>query len=352
MPTTPYPYPAPSSVADQSPASILSLVLNDSAADLRITGARTLANLAARNRVRSVSQTNMDWPVRFSGATTGVAPVETDTSKTETDKVAPATLRVGRQKVFANRPISRIAIEEAASRAPGDLRNLFAEEVNSAVLEIARKLNRLIYQGDGTLANAEVFGLASVLNNTVAYAGIDPATYPEWKAIKIANAGTARAFTRRLMLDHGVIYGNLERNYDMVVMSPLTAAKYQEIFDTLAGANSIAHREEGNALVRADLGHGGRAFNGMPIIEDPVCPDGQMLTLDSSQISMPCFTVGNDPQRPISNIAVNTAIGVPIHIAELPSSNSLYRYFEFYVMPQLQVRDRSAVGGIFDLLTA
>lgn len=348
---TPYDYPSPSSEADQLPANILSRVLDAQAADLRITGARTLANFAARNMVRSVSSTTLDWPARFAGATTGTAPVETDTSKTETDKVTDANLRVGRYKVFANRPISRIAIEEARSRAPGELRNLFAEELKSAVMEIARRMNRLIYLGLGSPADAEFYGLAAVLNNTAPYATIDPLVWPEWQAIKLENGGTNRPFTRRMMLDHGIVYGNLERAYDMVVASPTTAAKYQEIFDTLAGAQSLPNRTEANALKAADLGHGGRYFQGIPIIEDPVCPDGRILTIDSSQLSMPCFTVGNDPQRPISNIAINTAVGIPIHIAELPSSNSLYRFFELYVMPQMQVRDRSAVGGIFDITT-
>jgi hypothetical protein len=426
-----------------TPVEALNKILDNRVASTRITGTRTLSNMALAGRVVEVRKTNIDWPVVLGGEVASVGSVDADTTGTASADTKACNLKIGGYRIFHLFDLSRVAIQEARSVGPGELSNLFGTTLDIGINAIARKLNGYIYTGLGQTAQAEVVGLGAVLDNGATYATIDPATYDSWKAIvlrgssrvltvgTVANSAaytvtfggvaltytsdanatedeilqglydvilaseaaqylkvspvldltgntitlllnnpevtisvtgnltlgsvvtTKRDITRALMLDLDQRVAMYEQMYDTVLTHPAIARKYTEVFDTLgiqSGA-SLIDRRELRGLPAADLGHGGRYFNGYPIIEDPQCLRDSMITLDMNQVMLKCFLLDNSPANPdaISGVAINRAYGIPIHIAELPSSNSAKRTFEMYVMPQLQVMNRQAVQAIRDL---
>lgn len=331
-----------------TPIEALNKVVEDRVAKAKLTGFRTLANLAEKGRISTVRKTNLDWDVEVGGAAAAWEAVTANGSATATDDVVPANLRVGTHRVKHQFNISKIAMQEAAVLAPEELANLLGAHTDRAVNAIMRKINIALYQGDGTAAFGNVIGLETVANNTLVYAGISPVTYPSWSALRNTNA-TPRAFTRDIMLDVDQLVAEQESMYDFVATTPALSKSYVKVFDTLAGNQSVMQSpEDGKTLPSVDLGHSGRYYNGYPIVEDPQATAGSIWLLNMMDVTLHCFELGINPEG-LGQHSINSSYGLPIHIAELPSSNSAVRTFEFFVLPQLQVYNRKSVIRIDQL---
>lgn len=331
-----------------TPIEALNKVVEDRVAKAKLTGFRTLANLAEKGRINTVRKTNLDWDVEVGGAAATWEAVTVNGSATATDDVVPANLRVGTHRVKHQFNISKIAMQEAATLAPEELANLLGAHTDRAVNAIMRKLNTALYAGDGTATFGNVIGLEAIADNTLSYAGINPVTYPSWSALRNTNA-TPRAFTRDIMLDVDQLVAEQESMYDFVATTPALSKSYVKVFDTLAGDQAVMQSpDDGRTLPSVDLGHSGRYYNGYPIVEDPQATAGSIWLLNMMDITVHCFELGVNPDG-MGQHAINTNYGLPIHIAELPSSNSAVRTFEFFVLPQLQCYNRKSVIRIDQL---
>ncbi len=324
-----------------TPVEAMNRIMEDRVASTVIMGARTLSAMAQRDRIIETTKSTIDWDVELGASDTGVGLVTDDTTDSNGTSAEALQLRIGQYRIFHRIKVSRVQIQEAAAVAPADLSNLLGTRIDRAINAIARRTNQLIHTGAGTAADAGVVGLTAALDDTAGYAGL---TNAAWRPIVNKNA-TARPFTRQLMLAFDTQVELEEYGYDTIVMNPNTIQKYRELFDSIAGGASVPDVEEAQGLKRADLGHGGVAYNGFPVISDPACPTGAIRLLNLSDISLYAYVFTNTNGR----IAVNRSYGLPIHIAELPSSNSAVMLFELYAMPQLQVFNRKGAMAITNL---
>lgn len=334
-----------------TPIEVLNRIVEDRVAKTSLTTATTLQALYANGRLKTKTNTSIDWDAEVGGGAVAIEPVTQDGLETATDNVVPANLRIGRYRVKHQFSISRIAIAEAATRAPGELADLFNAQVDRGLTRIFREVNRLIYQGDGTAASGEFIGFNKIHDDTFAYAGISPVTYPVWKTLKLTGspAGTARALTKNLLLDLEELLTMNESNYNLIVCSPNTGKKYNQLFDTVAGGVST---DASMQAKQVDLGHGRRTYNGAIILEDPQAPNGVMHFINTNDVDLFSFKIANNP-TPMSQteyqVASTNAYGLNVNIAELPSNNSAVRKFEIFTLPQLRVYNRKSLAAIQDI---
>lgn len=334
-----------------TPIEVLSKIVEDRVATTAFTSASTLRALYAAGRTKTKTNTTIDWDVAMGNGATAIEPVTQDGADTATGDVVPANLRIGRYRIKHQFPISRIAIAEAATRAPGELQDLFNAHVDRGLNEMFRRVNTLIHTGDGTAASGEFIGLSAIANNSLNYAGINVATYPAWKALRLDGTpvGTARPLAKSLLLDLQEMLTMNESGFDLIVCSPNTAKKYNALYDGINGGIQV-----NNALPnkQVDLGNGTRTYNGRPIIEDPQAANGIMWFLNSQDIDLFSFDMSTSP-KPMSQtefqVATVNAYGLNINIAELPSNNSAVRRFEIFTLPQMRVYNRKSVACISDL---
>ncbi len=331
-----------------SPLEALNKVVEDRVASTTLTSAITLQTLAAAGRVKTKTNTTIDWDVDMDGTTVAIEPVTADGANNQVANVVPAQLRIGRFRVKHQFPISRVEIAEAATRAPGELRDLFNAHVDRGLNKIFREVNRLIFQGDGTAASGEFVGLSKIHDDTYNYAGLSSTTYPLWKTLKLTGtpAGTARAITKNLLLDLEEMIQVNESSYNLILTSPNTAKKYNQLFDTIAGG---INTDASMAAKQVDLGHGRRTYNGSLILEDPMAPNGQIHFINTQDVDLFSFSMGAVQPQSQSEFKVTSAYGLNIHVAELPSNNSAVQRFEMFVLPQMRVFNKKSIAAIMDI---
>lgn len=333
-----------------TPSEALNLIFDARVTDARVRYARTLSNLINMGKIRSISKTTIDWDVRFSGTTSKREAVTADVTPDTGSNTAPANLRIGRYRHSHTFDISTVAIAEAAVRAPGELKNLFAETIDDALSVLFRDINDAIWLGDGTAASNEVVGMMRILDNTLPYANINPATWDEWKAIINTN-GTPRPFSRSIMLSMDEQMDRLEEDYDVVFMNPSMITSYKALFDTLGGAAALPNSRAEMTLPNADLGHGNAYYNGRTIVSEPKCPVGTIVLLDSSELDLFIFDTPteNDVNPSKGGEVINTAYGLPFRIKQMNSNNPDSMRFNIRAMAQLRLRNRKAIKGILQL---
>lgn len=333
-----------------TPMEALGQVVQESLVDLRQTGAQTLANFNAAGCVRDITVTKKKWGAIIGGAGVAWESMEVDGQETPGDFSIPAELNIGRYRLKHQFSVSRVELKEAASMAPDDLKDIFGDRINSGLIKIAREVNRVMWLGDGSPAFGEVIGIQKVLDPAFPYAGIDPAVYPEWKSL-VLTAGSPRPLNRDLILDFEEAVINNENLWNYITCNPSVGKAYTKLFDDLAGVAALPSGRENNVskLAIADLGHGARYFKGYPLVEDPFCPAGQLVTMQlaPSNIQLLTFDLGtkldgDDTDRVVS--AKN--LGLNIHITQLPSNNSARFRFEMYALVQLFVKDRRYLQAI------
>jgi hypothetical protein len=334
-----------------TPIETIAKAVEPSVANTRLTSAPFLLNLFARNAMRTKMDTSINWSVDIGGGAATIEPLTADGANTLTDDAVPASLRVGRYRIKHQFPISRVDIEEAALLAPEDLANLFESQVQRGINYIARNLNQLLFTGTGLAANAEIAGLQLVKDAAVVYAGLSPVTYPKWQGIRNTNA-TARPLTTDLLLAIQQTIQENESYFDLIVTSPSMGTSYTKLFITAAGGFGLTPDEEVNGLSRVELGMGGRYYQGIPIVEDVMCPAGTIYFINSADLNVYSFRFQSSAGGDMAQTAIldpSVTYGLNVHLAELPSNNSAVRKFELYTMPQFRVFNRKSVATLDQL---
>jgi hypothetical protein len=167
-----------------------------------------------------------------------------------------------------------------ATRAtPPDLVNLFGDEMGDSVERLAKGVAKGIYSGTGT--GGAMMGLrdatAGAILATGTYANINRSTYPQWASNVDSNGGVGRALSFALMRNDAPRRSTRRpaRQTDLIVTTPALFGKYGDLF------GHEPHVRAGRLLrggkITLSGGHQALLFDGIPIVQDVLCPAGEML---------------------------------------------------------------------------
>jgi hypothetical protein len=299
-------------------------------------------------------QKEIKWDANAGGAQVSGRAATSDPTTQATDNVIAASLPIGNYVIDHTFSIQDTDLVQLANlppqNAPAALRNLFQAHVQTAFDVIFPKLNQLLFTGTGAsnTTQLQVSGLAAVINNAVAYAGIDPATYPLWVAYVNDNAGTDRALSRELFSAVDVAIFNSGSRYDVCFTTANIAELYKALF------NKIVDVQINSPAMNVDIGSTGLAYNGAPILRDKDCPAEHFYLLDSSKIELRTFAQGSTldtaayPQ--MAQVVQSQKIqGLNLLVSQLPRTNPQAIKYNISLMAQLKVHDRKAVSVIKDI---
>ena len=336
-----------------SPVEVLNKIVEDTLVDTRLRSAVTLDTLAARGCTRSVNYSSLYWDVVVSSGSATWDSMSNVAAQSTLGQTVQGSLALGGYKVTHKLSLSRVTLRDAAARGAGELKNLLQMHVNDALLNIRRKVNSAIWLGDGTPAFGGFVGMPVILSNTASYAGIDPTVYPSWTpGVYLTNA-TPRPLTKSLLLDFRAAEAMNEVMHDTIITSPATAKSYNVLFDSVANYLQVANANGGRGDV--DLASGDRAWGGLPILEDPLCPVGQIFTGALGYVDLISYDLAGADSGVTAQLGLSdnfTVIrssqvgGLCINIAMIPEVNPGTLTFEVFCVPQLRVRNRRMVQCI------
>ncbi len=339
-----------------TPVEVLSKIVEESVVDTRLRSAVTLDLLKAKGRTTTANYSALYWDVVVSSGTAAWDSMANAAAGSTVGQTVQANLGLGGYKVTHKFSLSRVTLRDAASRGPGELKDLLKTHVDDGLLVLRRKVNEAIWLGDGTATYGGFVGMPVILSNTASYAGIDPATYTSWKPGVLLTNGTPRALTKDLLLDFRQAEVENEVMHDFVVTSPATAKSYNKLFDSIAGSLQIANSQGGRSNI--DVATGDRAWDGIAITEDPICPSGQIVTGALNYFDLKSYDLSNVGKDKMSQLGFQdnfTVIksaevgGLCVNIAMIPEVNPGTLTFEIFVIPQLRLRNRKMIQGIKNL---
>ena len=330
-----------------TPQGILLQVFED-VANTRLMTAKLLRALADNRKTASTQ--NINWVVDKGGSTAAIEAITSNGQNTPTDQTLPATLPIGDYRVKHQFTLSKVQVVQAMSSAPSALSDLFKNHIQRGVTQILRRTNQLFYTGAGTPEDGMVFGLERVINNTLGYAGIAD-TEASWKALINGNA-TNRALSKNLLMQMDKLVLDNESYYDCIVVNPSVGIKYNEVFDLYTAGGVLTLPDESvGGLTRVDLGYSSRTYQGVPIIEDTMCPSNKMYFLNKMDINPYSFNLDTDASLAgVSGEQPLELFGLNIYMGELPSMNTAARTFEIFTIPQLRVFNRKSIA-VLDNIT-
>ena len=337
-----------------SSSQIIAKIIEENVPDLRLKNAVFLDYLSAKGCVVKGDHTDLYWDAIASGSSTGTVPMSTAGTDQTTGDAVQASLGVGAYKVYHQFTVGLLDLQNASAAGVGKLKNLFRQNVKGGMIQIRRQLNSYLWNADGTAANGGIVGLAKVLDPTYAYAGIDPVAYPQWTPI-LAAAAAPRNLTRQILYDFSRILEEQEAYHEALFCTPTMAQTYNNLFDNVAGINAIQLAQKEDMV---DLGYSMRAYNGAPLLTDPMMPNGQIVGINHNDIELITMNLTNADQGEISSMGLMNNIsslasadvgGLQVNVALLPQSNPGQVTFQMFVLPQLKVTNRRSVQAITKL---
>ena len=338
-----------------SSTQVLAKIIEEVCPDLRLKNAVFLDYLSRKGCVKRGDHTDLYWNAIASGSQTATASMSVAGNDLTTGDAIQATLGIGANKIYHQFSVSLVDMKNAQAAGVGKLKNLFKQNITSGMLAIRRQLNTYLWNADGTAASAGIVGMSQVLNNTLPYANIDPANYSQWQAITQTNA-TPRALTRNLLYDFSRSLEEQEVYHDTLFCAPTMAQTYNVLFDNVAGINSVMEK---SATSEVDLGFNMRAYNGAPLVTDPQMPTGQIIGVNSNDVTLLSMDLADADQGQIDTMGLKNNLtsmasaevgGLVINVALLPMSNPGIIRFQLLVLPQLKVHNRRSIQGIMNLL--
>lgn len=313
-------------------ANALRLVISDRAALAYNVTYPTLSYLTGRGVTQYARQKKVSWQADIGGADVVIKDVIEDAGTNAQGEMVPADLTIGNTAITHNFDIDLTEATQAAATASIDeLKNLYQAHVNRGLIKMYREYNQRIFNGDGTKPSCRIVGLEKVVDNTFAYAGIDPTLYPGWRSI-VDTAGTVRDLTPKLLRSFETKMMKAETNYDLIITSPELRETYMDLFDARR-----SFQIEGNARqAMIDLGIGDISYNGRPVVVDPACTPGTMYFIDSANLFLHSYRVKGDAENS----------GHAIKIGAIPTQNIYSERWEMGIIPQVQVFNRKSVNAL------
>jgi hypothetical protein len=292
-----------------SSTAILKKLIEETVPDLRLRNAKTLSYLNAMGQCKSATNDNMYWDVIVGGSTVASATMATAGVAQNTGDTVQAALTIGGFKFYHQFSVSRTDMKSAQSAGVAQLRRLFKVHVDSGVLELRRRVNAAIWNGDGTVSSAGIVGINSVLSSSTNYAGINSTTFPLWNSPKDYTpisgitpvAPSARALTRNILYNLTRVQQEQEVYSDAYFVNPTLAQTYQNLFDTIAGQYSIPGVE--GAGRNTDLGYNVMSYQGAPVLTDPQMPAGLFCGMKSSSVELFTYDLSNATQGELESMS-------------------------------------------------
>lgn len=296
------------------------------------------------------------WATSF-GTAVGTARAEgADVSTFNNDDKVPAILDYANiDDAFA---ITGKAIRAAAAAGnPAQLAALFKEQMKDSTERLAKGIAGELYTGDGSATHIHgLLAASGPLALTGTYANIDRSTYPQWASNVLSNGGVARALSRPLMRRmRRNIFESSGRKPNLILCSPAIHEAYGNTFQQ--ERRYVQEVTLNGQTVKLDAGYAMLEFDGVPVIEDVDCTDGEMLFLDTT-----CTVIRQLPDVGAGNPAFDTVEvrGTPEHnMGDRPTQISArVNYlskdgdkvkFQLITYLALQARRPNALGRLTDL---
>lgn len=227
-----------------------------------------------------------DWAVAFSGATANVASEGEDVDTSEFTNDTPEKAHLAWATYRSAFQVSEQAIDAAASSGgdPAILMDQFGELVMNASAAIAKRIESDLVIGTGTRSlrsqtmNTIVGFLGGAIEATGLYAGLNPATYPEWASNVYENSSVDRPLTGELIAQaaRGVFDDTGTQFRGFLATTQAIADKYEGLW---------AQRQQTSGP-RADIGATDLAWRGRPIVASSDITAGNMLLLDPGEMQI------------------------------------------------------------------
>lgn len=226
--------------------------------------------------------------------------------------------------------VTETAIDAAATSdgvAPSDLVSLYETRVLGQSTRLVSKINRDIYAGTGTDgSNPTIVGLfGGSTDDSGNYAGVSRSSRAEWKGNVLANGGSARALTIKLLYQADqALFEACGEGATHILCSPGVHQTYSSLFE-------IVRRNAGDrGPLRYEAGSSELFFKGVPLIRDKDCPAGKLIFVNVNYLRvqfLPRAGVPNDAVvQQMRNLmgstggsegAIPTATAIPFRLALL-----------------------------------
>jgi hypothetical protein len=228
---------------------------------------------------------NITWDVKLGTSTAGVIADGVDVSVYNNDTKIPATLNYGTYNDSFS--ISGKAMAAAAaSNNPTQLANLLLDEMNDAVERLAQAIGLDCY--DGTGATDHMHGLhdstVSPIGATGIYAGIDRATYTQWKGnvVNASNASLSFALLRQLSTACYVASG---QRPDLFITDTVQHDYYGALFGQQRRYMDEIRRNDGT-MIKLDGGYRVLEFDGVALLEDRQHPVQKVTAINTRAVRL------------------------------------------------------------------
>lgn len=304
---------------------------------------------------------NVAWDAEFSGATAGSYAEGADVAGGElnVDVLVPATLSWGHYRSAFK--VSETELD-AASSSQGSADAILAlldERIMSAGSKLASVINSDLWVGTGTdgSGNPNIVGLhGGALETSGIYAGVNRATYVEWKGNVLANGGVARALTVDLMdqMEANIFSASGVRP-NLIVCDPATFRKYKGLFE------SVRRIEGTGPIDRYDTSTSELFYQGIPILRDKDATAGTMSFLNTKDVKKIYLPSTKMAQSDVFKTMMKEGVGsngdgednftgLPFKIAPLAKNGDSLTFFVKSVL-NLKVARPCSMGYIKDLAT-
>lgn len=256
--------------------------------------------------------------------------------------------------------VTGLAVGKAAAAGnPAQIANLFTEEMAESIPRLALAVAQDIYSGPGT--GNRMLGMTATAGGVRAagvYAGIDRASRTQWAGNELANGGTKRDLSIKLMRTmRTTIYVASGFKPDFILCSPAI----HEVYGDLLG-DKRRYMEDVTIRGRKIVLDGGYAvleFDGIPVIEDVSAPDamifGNSRFMDVFQLPSPEDAVNRamgqvELKGTEEEVYGETNTKLSARCQPLQIGGDLYN-FANYCYPQVRVRRPNSTGYLTDLNT-
>ncbi len=305
---------------------------------------------------------NVSWDVKLGTATPTTAVISDgeDVSDYNADTKKPAVLQYG-ELHDAFGITGRAMAGAIASGSPQQLANLFLDENGDSIERLASAFGDAIYNGDGTTDNVHgLYATVSPIGDTGIYAGLDRATYTQWKGSVVAAGGAApsqrllRALSTSISKKCGFRPDLFITDQDQfAALGEQFANRQQFVTDTV-------NRNDGVGIVLKG-GFNMLKFDGATIVEDVQHPAGKITALNTSFVrlrqlmqvpdgvndGLGMVQIGGTPEEQLGAGRIKMAA----FLMKLAKTGNLHK-FAYYIMPQLQVKRPNTCGYISGLQTS
>lgn len=291
-------------------------------------------------------QKTVEWGVNVGGFTSTGSAVGSNPPAFTGDNIRRASLPIGNDQFDISFELYRPDIIEAGERGGlAALRRLIFGNATLAMQQLVNDFEAQLIAGDGSSADGGVVGLTTAVDDTLAYAGINPATYPNY--VSYVKDAASAVLTEALIRETVTEIYEAGGFFDFILMSHKQGAVYEDLF---AQNRSLNYSTADGQTPVANLGFKGVFYGQYPIIVSNHCPDSDIFFLDSSTINIYTMAELVDAAGLTDNVAIQEQDGLAISTTLLANSKSNVHSFTVNLLAQMAVKSRRNTARIKNLI--